>query len=292
MPSMCLNQFIRIENEFGSKKDEEVLIQNEDQQPCDILEIGHEENYFVRLEKIREYEKIQMLIKAERKERAIWNLNQSTYENEDEDQEKAMNEQRRSALSAKLRESINIITKKEKQRETIDEEDTDEEEGVWNDITTTSVANNDYLHSISDEFKYIKTYRDVEINEEPFNYKFKYHIELIFIIDNYYDTCNLFHKLSVLIQDYVSERLDANDCTIARDIENNFIKIELVKKFSSSNSIATPTIELNNKILIDFKCINMKNVENLKLTFSNLIEILFSYYPGITYLKQVYLTNL
>ena len=136
-PSMCSNQFKKVENDELKNANEEnrisrktiepkivdnITLTNDQQQFTDVIEIGNEEVYFIKIEKIREYENIQKLIKAERKEKAIWNLNQLTYENEDEDQEKAINEQRRSALSAKLRESINIIPNKEKQHEIIEEE--------------------------------------------------------------------------------------------------------------------------------------------------------------------------
>ncbi len=180
-----------------------------------------------------------------------------------------------------------MIKEKEEEDEVFDEVEDDEENGdkagvTWNNITT-SASNHDYSKSISDEFKYIKSYRDVEIDETMFKYKFKYHIDLIFTLD-IYDINNLFFKLAVLLQDYVCERLDSLDCIIARDKENNFIKIELVKKFTS--------IELNNKITIDIKTISMIQIENFKIIFKNLLDILFSFYPGIYYLKQVSLTNL
>ena len=290
---MCTNQFKKVEVVENKTPKNTIELGNiqiigpNDEQPNDIVEIGKEENYFIKIEKIREYENIQKLIKAERKEKAIWNLNQLTYENEDEDKEKEINEQRRSALSAKFRESINIIPNKDKKREIIEEEEDDEEDAgednTWNDITTTSMSNHEYLHSIADEFKYIKSYRDVDIDQTSFNYKFKYQIELIFQID-IFDISNLFHKLSVLIQDYVIERLDSSDCIIARDVDNNFIKIELIKKLSTAS-------ELNNKITIDLKSIKIEHIENLKSIFNQLLDILFSYYPGISYLKQVSLNN-
>jgi hypothetical protein len=285
---MCTNQFKKIEaiESKTSKKtiDVEIIDANDEQQLSDVIEIGNEESYFIKIEKIREYENIQKLIRAERKEKAIWNLNQLTYENEDEDKEKEINEQRRSALSAKFRESINIIPNKDKKREVIEEDDKEEENGAdntWNDITVTSTSNHEYLHSLADEFKYIKSYRDVEIDQTMFTYIFKYHIDLIFQLD-IFDISNLFHKLSVLIQDFVIERLDSSDCIIARDVDNNFIKIELIKKSA---------IELNNKITIDLKSIKIEHIENLKSIFNQLLDILFSYYPGISYLKLISLNN-
>lgn len=385
IPSMCSNRFKKIDQEVNQKKEnldktvstksvrtsntENATVtdkvqtttnitqsDNENDNTVDVIDDGKEENYFLKLDKIREFENIMKLIKAERKEKAIWDLNQYTYENEDEEEEKVQQEQRRSALSAKLRETINIIPSSKHQQDdkiikeeteeevekaikqinggnnkTISNDTTDEATKTWNEITTNvhEISNHDYMRSFADEFKYIKNYNDVEIDETPFQYKHQYHINLIFPIDNQTDISHVFYKLSILIQDFVYERLDSNDCVIARDSDNNFIKIELIKKYSpisqanattsdNANASATsggrmssanmmmvtmtsPSLmqtlhyynELNcNKIIIDVKSIDIESIEHYRALFNDFLKIALSFYPAIPCIKQAQIVNL
>lgn len=224
-----------------------------------------EENYFIELDKYREYVNIVKLIKAERKEQEIWNLNQfNSYDTVDEEETKTRNELLRRSLSSKLRESINILNEEldenEKEQETQDEYLDKDEEFL--------------INSIENEFKHIKSYHDVKLDMKKYTYTCGACLEYTFLID--FDT-NIFNKLSILIQEIVYERLDSSECIIARDNKNNFIKIE---NYYQSN-------QSNNKIKIEIKCTCKEERDDLCLKFNRFFEIIFSFYPGIIYLKKI-----
>lgn len=80
---------------------------------------------------------------------------------------------------------------------------------------------------------------------------------------------NLFYKLSCLIQSFVNERFDWNETIIARDCDDNFLKIQLVPDKDS------------NKLRIEIKSKDIACLNRLKYHFIDLIKYLFDFFPGL-----------
>jgi len=229
---------------------------------------GNEEEYFVQLEKIYEYENIIKLINAERKEKQIWSLSLYKYDTEDDEADRKKTENLRTALSAKYRKSIKILRE---ETESLNQETSQLE---CDEVNDTTLLDNLFMNSIEQEFKHIKGYNDIKIDMKMFEYKHMQHIEIIFQID--FDA-NIFQKLSVVLHQLFYERIDSSDCIIARDVANNFFKIELQQ--------SQPML---NKIIVDVKSIDKEHAVEIKQKFMSSLDILFSFYPGLIYLKQVH----
>jgi hypothetical protein len=118
-------------------------------------------------------------------------------------------------------------------------------------VDLSSIKTLDLIQEEIDKISYVKTRLEIWSNIK---------------LDN-----NMFFKLSCLIQENVNERFDWKDTVIARDIGNNFFKLQLISDLNNQS----------NKIIIEIKSKENDQLDLLINQFMDKIEYLFEFYPGI-----------
>ena len=83
---------------------------------------------------------------------------------------------------------------------------------------------------------------------------------------------HLFARLAVLVQEIAYERFDWTDAVVGRNVRDACFRIRLLHECERRNA---------SRIKFELKALESEHLEELKKQFLNIIDIVFSFYPGL-----------